>query len=289
MLIRNDNEGRNMVIDEENAGNDIPEDLTSSYQSGATAAAATVLDAEVVEERDLHQEVRERMKKMTIDATLVVNLSTKKKENNAPVDWRRKSTAIMRIVAAALIILVIASGAIIGTKTLRPKPLYVATGTASSPTPFFGLEYARSILTPLSGEEALMDESSPQYKALWWMVFEDPANMMMTMMVGNETQSSSTLMMIVQRYTMVLLYFSTDGRNWLLPYDFLSIQSICDWGEHIRCSEDGSVVQINMSKCALIQYSVLLVFFPFSRVHTRQNSPQYVFSFFAPSGFLCDQ
>jgi hypothetical protein len=127
----------------------------------------------------------------------------------------------------------IVSGAIIGTKTRRPKPLDAATETALSPTSFFGLEFARSILTPVLGEEALMDKSLPQYKALWWMVFEDPAKMMTRMMVGNETQSSlsSTLMMIMQCYTMALLYFSTNQPNWVSSYDFLSEHSICDWGE----------------------------------------------------------
>jgi hypothetical protein len=229
-------------------------DLLSSYRNVASTAA--VFDAEVIEERDLQQEVQERMENMTIDAMLVVNMSTNEEDSNkARADSsRRNSAAILRITAAALIILVTVSGTVLGTRNLRPKPPSTMV-TAASPSTSISVvwEFARNVLTPLSGEDALMDESSPQYKALWWMVHEDPANMMMTMMVGNETQSSSRSMwmMIMERYTMALLCFSTNGPNWVVPYDFFSIQSICDWGEPIHCNEEGAVVQIRMGECVL--------------------------------------
>jgi hypothetical protein len=85
------------------------------------------------------------------------------------------------------------------------------------------------------------------------MIRDDPANVMMRMMDGNETQSSSSssppskLTINMERYIMALLYFSTNGPNWVSPYDFLGIKSICDWGG--GCSEEGAAVRINMSKC----------------------------------------
>jgi hypothetical protein len=273
-LLCNENESRHtVVVDDDEANNDderaIPLEKLPSYRNGASTTTAVVFEAKVVEERDLQQEVQERMDSMTIDAMLVVNMSTKnnnegENNNNDRADSRRKSTVILRTVVAALIILIIvASGTIIiiGTKkNLRPQP-FEKTIVTASPTSSFILEYAINMLTPLSGKEALMDESSPQHKALWWMVHEDPANMMMTMMIGNDTQSSSTsssssssssssvlMTSIMERYTMALLYFSTDGPNWVLSYDFLSNQSICDWGETIRCSEEGSAVRISIGK-----------------------------------------
>jgi hypothetical protein len=150
----------------------------------------------------------------------------------------------------------------------------------ASPTSVSVVELARNILIPLSGEEALLDESSSQYKALSWMVHDDPANMMMTM-VGNFSQSlsSSLLMTIMERYTMAVLYFSTDGPNWALLYDFLGGQSICDW-EPIQCSEEGAVVGIRMGKsafCSTILHSLLSLFF--SNKAKYQNVLPFFFVF----------
>jgi hypothetical protein len=247
----------NVSTNEEENNNAVADSLFLSRD--AASAADYALEAEVVVERDLQQEVLERMENMTIDAMFVVNMSAKKEEEEkekkkkARADAQHKSTVFRRIVAAALIILIIAivSGTVIGTRAPRAKSL-APIGTLS-PTPTISVfEFARNILTPLSGEEAFLDESSPHHKALWWMVRDDQANKMMRMMAGNETQlssssSSSMLTTFMERYTMALLYFVTDGPNWVSSYDFLSIQSICDW-EPIQCNEENAVVGISMGK-----------------------------------------
>jgi hypothetical protein len=253
LMLCNDNECRIHVdqgtTDDETA---VQEDLSSAYPNDAAA----VLHAEVVRARDLHQEVQERMDSMTIDAMLVVNVSSNDEENNKTrAHLRSKATAKKLLVVAALIILAIASGAAIGTKTLERKPL--ATIVTAPPTPSISVfEFATNMVAPLSGEEALMDESSPQYRALSWMVRDDPANMMMKMMVGNETQSSSSsssmVTIILERYVVALFFFCTDGPNWVSHYDFLSIESICDWGEPIQCNEEGTAVRISLGKCVLL-------------------------------------
>jgi hypothetical protein len=258
ILLFNENEGQN-TVEVQNTDDEVMAVEEEPYPSLRLRDGAAVFDAEVVEERDLQQEVQERMENMTIDAVLVINLSTTNEEENSKARpdllLRLMSTAILRKLIVAVILLVVASGTIIiGTtttatsKTRRPRPTSTSTMETASPTSISVLEFGRNMLTSLSGEDALMDESSSQYKALWWLVHDDPANMMRTMMDGNdETQSSLMLMMmILERYTMTVLYFSTDGPNWVLPYDFLSNQSICDWGEPILCSEEGAVVQIRM-------------------------------------------
>jgi hypothetical protein len=250
LVLCNYNECSNTVDDTEMAA---PEEFSSSYQDGAAA-----ISAEVVEDRDLQREVQERLDSMTIDAMLVVNVSSNKEEHNKTrSDSRYISTAmILLLAAAALIILsIITSVTIIGTKKKALRPTSVATTIVTAPpsTSISMVELARNILTPLSGEEALMDESSPQYKALWWMVRDDQANKMMEKMAdNNEAQLSSmstTLTTFMERYTMALLYFVTDGPNWVSPNTFLSILSICDW-EPIQCSERGAVVGIRIGTSA---------------------------------------
>jgi hypothetical protein len=259
----------NMQSNEEESNNNSRVDLlTSSYRNVSSSSA--VLDAEVVNEQNLEQEVQARLDSMTIDAMLVVNMSSNEEENKnnkARTDSRRNATAILQItgVIALIILILLISGTVLGTRNRPHKPL--ATIVAAPPTPSISvLEFARNILTPLSGEEALLHEFSPQYKTLSWMVRDDPANMMMKMMVGNETQSppssSSMLKIIVmERYIMALLYFSTDGPNWVSPYDFLGVESICDWGGRIQCSKEGAAVRISIGKS--VSYNFALHAFPF--------------------------
>jgi hypothetical protein len=266
LVLFHDDEYQNTIDDTEMA---VPEVFSSSFGNGDTApTAAAVFDAEVVEERDLQQEVQERMDKITIDATSVVNLSSKKegKNNIDRSDSRRNITAIALLVTAAVIIV---SGTIIGTRTLRRTPL--ATMVTSSPTASLSvLDYARNILSPLTGEEVFMNASSPQYNALWWMAHEDPANMMMKMMVGNVTESPSMVTSVTERYTMAVLYFSTDGPNWALQYDFLGKKSICDWGEPIECNEEGSAVRLDMGT-SIFFYNISFPGCPiFTRTHTAK-------------------
>jgi hypothetical protein len=155
-VLFNDNECRYTVeVERTDDETFAPEELLPSFRDGAAAA---VLDAEVVEEQDLQQELEEPMDNMTVDAVLVVNMSSNEEESNkARADLQRKSTTIKLLVAAALIILTIASGTAIGTKSLWHKPL--ATIVTVSPTTSISvLEFARNILSPLSGDEALMDK-----------------------------------------------------------------------------------------------------------------------------------
>jgi hypothetical protein len=118
----NDNESRNTVDDTEVAGREEELSRLPPYQNGVAAVSVSaVLDAEVVEERDLQQEVQERMNNITIEATSVVNLSSKKDQNNHDRgDSRPKSTTVMLIVAAALIILIIIAPRLCEVNLLLP-------------------------------------------------------------------------------------------------------------------------------------------------------------------------
>jgi hypothetical protein len=130
--------------------------------------------------------------------------------------------------------------------TNKSESVYDEFAPTSPPTYVSDMELARAIFTPLSGNDALLDESSPQYKALWWMVHEDPAKMMMT--IPDETQSSSSR--IIELYVLALLYFSTDGPNRFEQGSFLGNTLICDWhvltGNGVVCNEEGSAVLLGI-------------------------------------------
>lgn len=99
------------------------------------------------------------------------------------------------------------------------------------------------VVTYISGMWDFDDPEHPVYKALYWMIDEDPLHLCPD--DGN----------LEQRYVLVLLYFSTSGDNWTkcrrdgLPIcngkNFLSGTHECEWGG-ITCDSLNRVKNINL-------------------------------------------
>ena len=93
--------------------------------------------------------------------------------------------------------------------------------------------------------DILRDPSTPQYQAVWWLAFRDPANLDFSTASWDE---------IVGRYVAAVLYFSTGGASWRVQYNFLSGDPVCKWNddgqgeikEGIVCEDDdaGKVTQV---------------------------------------------
>jgi Leucine rich repeat len=211
------------------------------------------LEAEVVTERNLQQEVQERMERITIDPISVKLSQPDNNDGDTRTGSRQKCPRLAMVIMAALVLLA-AVGATVGSRTvMRSKkststeqPLAPDTPTAS-PTSIsdYLWELARDLLTSVSGEEALSDESSPQYGALSWIVHDDPIKLLSTMVQNNDFPSSSSL--IVERYVLVLLYFVTNGDNWTYQV-FNGNTSTCEWVDALDCNEEGSVVGLYLGK-----------------------------------------
>jgi len=89
----------------------------------------------------------------------------------------------------------------------------------------------RDLLFPVSGN-LLLDASTPQYKALSWLVLDDPQQIIPDTIPVDDLR---------QRYVAALLYFATAGDDWKIQYNFLSVRHICDWndGNGINDVENG--------------------------------------------------
>jgi hypothetical protein len=92
--------------------------------------------------------------------------------------------------------------------------------TCREPSYGHTIEAFQGILEPFSGE-ALNDVNSPQFKALNWIVNDDPANLS----VGGTTPDET----IQTRYVAAVLYYALGGVSWATQYDFLSDRDICTW------------------------------------------------------------
>jgi hypothetical protein len=94
------------------------------------------------------------------------------------------------------------------------------------------------LLTPISGVDVFQDMSSPQYAAANWMAEEDP-------LVLNF--SAISLDVIVQRYLLTLVYYSTNGSNWDDQEDFLSQVDVCDWSG-VDCNDGAFIIGLDLAR-----------------------------------------
>lgn len=91
-------------------------------------------------------------------------------------------------------------------------------------------EYLTSILTPVLPEVA---EPSPvQIEALLWMSSDDPADW--SKLDGTE---------LIERYALVLLFFSTQGDLWFNRNEWLSELHVCNW-YGVACWDDNKVADL---------------------------------------------
>jgi hypothetical protein len=114
--------------------------------------------------------------------------------------------------------------------TAAPDPSgpAVAQGTpTSTPTERGPIEPGneaqfRSLLVPLSGEDALDDSTSPQSQAFEWVL-------------SDATQREDEV--IETRYVAATLYYSLGGAQWVNQHNFLSQNDVCEWNDSLN--EDG--------------------------------------------------
>jgi hypothetical protein len=90
----------------------------------------------------------------------------------------------------------------------------------------------------VSDAKALQDDSSPQFLALRWLANND------TMVLDLDSTSP---VILVERYVLVVLYFATSAEAGLELLNFLSASSVCTWnngGRGVLCDDDDLVVAL---------------------------------------------
>lgn len=138
------------------------------------------------------------------------------------------------------------SPAVTLAETLTSSPLSPTQAPTTSPPPNTTSLMMRMMrmqlkLLPISGE-ALFDESAPQFAAVEWLVYKDPARMEL---------ESLEYDLLKERYIAALLYFALGGETWFDQNEFLSSLSVCEWnsvrGMGVFCS-GGIINEIAISK-----------------------------------------
>ena len=91
-----------------------------------------------------------------------------------------------------------------------------------APTSFFDRIFA--LLSSYSGKAVLQDSTTPQYQAFQWTLGDSDA--------GDWSDD-----VILQRYALASLFYSTAGLRWLSVTDFLLQVSHCEW-DGVGCTND---------------------------------------------------
>jgi hypothetical protein len=97
------------------------------------------------------------------------------------------------------------------------------------------------ILRDITPEPTLLNNITPQGMAYAWMVSEDPAA---TTILVNPCDN---MMQIVQRYALVVLYYSTSGDSWTDNEGWLTLEDECSWSK-VTCHADQPTV-ISLTLC----------------------------------------
>ena len=77
----------------------------------------------------------------------------------------------------------------------------------------------------ISGTSAIETPNSPQSKAALWMAQDDQLNLR----VPKDGIDSAQGYRFMARYVLALLYYATDGEEWVYRYSFMTGQDICQW------------------------------------------------------------
>ena len=115
---------------------------------------------------------------------------------------------------------------------VAPPTTGVTVGTATAVS--VDTVALKAILASVSDVMLLDTKHTSQYKAFMWMARIDPSP------VDLELTPRS---IIIQKYIMVLIYISTNGKRWNEQNLYLTEASVCDW-IGLTCNDNGEIVSI---------------------------------------------
>ena len=100
----------------------------------------------------------------------------------------------------------------------------------------------------------LLPESSAEAQALHWMAADDP----LRDELRSRAVDGSSNREIVERYIIIVFYFSTNSPSWNEQLNFLTETSVCGWnnglprvhwrGTGVYCNKEGEVIKIQFCK-----------------------------------------
>ena len=250
---------------------DIEEQETATTSSSLPPPPPPQFDAEVVEDEEavlarVQTRVQDRMRASAVEATDVQAAINEPDDDDKPrtsssqkAIKERRLKLILCLFGFGAIALVLVLVLMLSSNSSQPGgDIFEST---QAPT-MSDVEDLQQFLLKLgvSTKVDLYDETTAQYRALQWIVLEDPLMLFQSVkdsIVDNDgiPDGSNSTEMLLERYVIVLLYFVTDGPNSWMKFqnEFLSNTSICEWPSDpaigVTCSKERpTVIQLDFGK-----------------------------------------
>ena len=247
---------------------------TREEQQQDVEAPPTPLDAHVYSDEIDESLVQQRIRERTVAASTVRPIVSKDNDQNEPSS-RQKEPGNDRVCGrdknALIIFLTGVTIILAGTVVILAVALSRTTSNVNDgddATKGVGdtgdaLENFKQVLLSLYDEDEYVQYSSPfddvatpQYRALQWLVHEDPIrNYTLVVLDGVDGADEQTTVhmavnftfeMLIERYAATVVYFSLGGQSWYHPLGFLSNKTTCDWNFAdalgLKCGEDDGLV-----------------------------------------------
>jgi Leucine-rich repeat (LRR) protein len=182
-------------------------------------------------ERGMRETLEERLRQPTENATNVAT-PVKEEENSLVCGLRRQTVWIL------IVLLLLAVGGIVGGVVYS-----LGNNNGTTETPQFDslVQELKPWIAPT--EDDLLpfnDTASPQSLALTWLE-EDQITM----------SKGRAVSVVLQRYVLAVLFYSTLGSGWYNSFDFMSSADVCTWnngtdpangGRGVFCSKDDKTI-----------------------------------------------
>lgn len=149
-----------------------------------------------------------------------------------PVKVMFSKGPIRRVVVVGMLLLAAAIGIIcyfVLSGQASPPTTVPSTASTMSPSssPTFITSSILDAAIAVSGEDALKDPNSPQFRAVGWLSTFDQ--------VDHEGYG----LPFIERYVLATFFFATKGENWLQTENWLSpTLHVCEWSTGISCYTD---------------------------------------------------
>jgi hypothetical protein len=181
----------------------------------------------------MSQAIREQQAVSVMDAVVDADIESDAPKEFKPTPWY--CSRWIKALAAVMIIAGIAVGIAIPLSSSNDDDSDLFTDEQVDTRK----EQLLGILTPVSTESQLLNETSPQYAALIWMASQD-----LMSPIENEARTPRETELLIQRYALAVFYYSMMGDNWFASDGWLDGQrEECTW-EYLDCVNE-DVVSIN--------------------------------------------
>ena len=214
-------------------------------QDGDPNTTETVIQAETLEEGAARyqaiarQKVRERIAAESAQATQVQEVPT---TVSSPIRNHKRTAVLWGVVMILFVVVMGVVGVVVvrlggSSNNDQQQPQEQPPLDQDSKTKR-DFDYLRRqlIQSSVSTSGSFWFNTSSQYQALSWLIYDDPARLDIP---------NTPLSILIDRYVLAVFYFATNGDEWTNNDDYLDESSVCHW-RGIKCDSRESVTALDL-------------------------------------------